>query len=721
MQRLIIVSNRLPVSVEKRAGNVAVKASVGGVATGLGAFHAAHDSLWVGWAEVAEARLSAGERERIRTELAERHRCVPVFLTAADVRGFYAGFSNGTLWPLFHHFTRYAEFDSKNWAAYERVNRKFCDAVVEIARPGDTIWIQDYQLTLLPKMLRERLPDAAIGFFLHIPFPGFDVFRVLPWRREILEGLLGSDLIGFHTYDYVRGFLSSIRHLLALDEQYGRVVVDERLVTVDAFPMGIDYERYAQGARSSKARKGAERITAGVGGHRVVLSIDRLDYTKGIPERLRAFDEFLDRYPEWRSKVTLVCVAVPSRTKVEEYRKLKEEIERLVGSINGKHGTIDWTPVRYLYRSLSFPTLSGMYAASDVALVTPLRDGMNLIAKEYVAARGDTGGVLVLSEMAGAAQELDEALQVNPYDQDAMVCGAARSARHAGRRTAQANGLDAAPCQSLHGSRDGPRSSWTSLEKVKLTQLGYDEHLLHEPVRERLLASYRAAERRTLLARLRRHTCPLRGHAREGQAVRNGPPTAPATGVGPAQRGRDHLRTSARVARRVARRAAGRSGRRARSVAAQSGTASGAPHFPVTDEWKPRIRPILDLFADRTAGSFVEEKDFSLAWHYRAIHPSLAATRVAELKEALAGITGDLGLAIMEGNKVVEIKLASVGKGHAAHRWMSREDVGFVLAIGDDRTDEDMFEMAPTIAWTIKVGRGLDARALLGQGGQGRS
>ena len=704
MQRLIIVSNRLPVSVERRAGTIGVKASVGGVATGLGAFHDTHDSIWVGWADVPESHLSAEERTRIRAELADKHRCVPVFLTASDVRGYYAGFSNETIWPLFHHFTQFAEFDAGNWAAYERVNRKFCDAILEVARPEDIIWVQDYQLMLLPKMLREKLPDARIGFFLHIPFPSFQVFRVLPWSREILEGLLGSDLIGFHTYDYVRGFVSSARRILAIEEQYGRMVVDERLVTVDAFPMGIDYERYAQGAATRQARKATARVIAGSGGRKIVLSIDRLDYTKGIPERLRAFDEFLDRYPKWRNKVSLLCVAVPSRTRVEKYRKLKEQVERLVGSINGKHATVDWIPVRYLYRSVPFPTLVGMYAAADVAYVTPLRDGMNLIAKEYVAARGDTGGVLVLSEMAGAAKELGEALQVNPYDLNGMV----ETLNTALMMPPEEQRERMAAMQhrvSRYTVTRWAEEFLSSLERVKLMQLTYGAHLLHESARDRLLDSYHAADRRLLMLDYDGTLVPFAATPRQAR---------------PSARLHDLLQQLASDPRNEVVIISGRKresleewlGDLDVDLVAEHGvwlrgrSGQWVTAEPMTDEWKPRIRPILELYVDRTPGSFVEVKDYSLAWHYRAIHPSLAATRVLELEDALVGIAGDLDLTIIEGNKVVEVKSAKVNKGTAAHRWMCREDGAFVLAIGDDRTDEDMFEMAPDDAWTIKVGRG---------------
>lgn len=704
MRRLIIVSNRLPVTVEKRKGELTFKGSVGGVATGLGAFHKTHESIWVGWAEVPTARVSAEERENIRTRLAEQHACVPVFLTTEDVRDFYYSFSNRTLWPLFHHFTQYAEFDPSTWSAYERVNRKYRDAVLEVARPGDIIWVQDYQLMLLPKMLRDKMPDATIGFFLHIPFPTFEAFRMLPWRREVLEGLLGSDLVGLHTYDYVRHFLSCSRRLLGTEDQRGRVLVDERLVNVDAFPMGIDYERYAQGARSEKAVREAKRIDAQTTGRKVVLSVDRLDYTKGIPDRLRAFDELLERHPEWREKVTMLCVAVPSRTRVEEYRKLKAEVERLVGMINGRHGTIDWTPVRYLYRSLPFATLTGMYAAADVAYVTPLRDGMNLIAKEYVAARNDDGGVLVLSEMAGAARELGDALQVNPFDIDDMVesLQAALTMPPDEQRKRMASMQKRVSRYTV--------SRWAEeflegIERIRLAQLAYDARLLDTPSRERLLGAYEKADRRLLLLDY------------DGTLVKL---ASSPEGAAPPDHVRDLL---ARLAAEPRNEVVILSERERGSltewlgdlpidIVAEHGvwmrgrSGEWVTIEPASGEWKPRIRPVLDLFSDRTPGAFVEEKEFSLAWHYRALHPELGALRVAELKESLMSLIEDLGLALVEGNRVLEIRTAGVNKGNAAHRWMCRDEIGFVLAIGDDRTDEDVFEVASPDAWTIKVGGG---------------
>ena len=274
---------------------------------------------------------------------------------------------------------------------------------------------------LLPELIRAKLPDAKIGFFLHIPFPSFEIFRLLPWRREILDGLLGADIIGFHTYSYVKHFLESVRRILGFEHTYGEITLSNRIVKVDTFPMGIDYEKFANAASDSKVQRELDKIRKNLGDRKIILSIDRLDYTKSIPQRLEAFDLFLDKYPEFKAKITFIVVAVPSRTKVEHYRLLKKQVDELIGKINGKYGTLGWTPIWYIYRSLPFHTLAALYTIADIALITPYRDGMNLIAKEFIASKADSKGVLILSEMAGAAEELGEALIVNPNNREAIA------------------------------------------------------------------------------------------------------------------------------------------------------------------------------------------------------------------------------------------------------------------------------------------------------------
>ncbi len=701
MSRLLIVSNRLPVSVERRKGELHFKGSVGGVATGLGSYHDSHESLWVGWADVP-GRLDSMERERIARELHDQHQCVPVFLSADDVRDFYHGYSNKTLWPLFHHFTQYAEFDAATWTAYERANRKFRDAVLEVAEPGDMIWVQDYQLMLLPQMLREQLPDAAIGFFLHIPFPTVEVFRMLPQRKALLDGLLGADLVGFHTYDYVRYFLGTSRRLAGTEDHGGRIMMNGRQILVDAFPMGIDFDRYAQGVEKPAARREAERVRERTRKRKVILSVDRLDYSKGIPDRLRAFAAFLERYPEWRDKVVLIAVAVPSRTRVEHYRALKREVDELVGSINGTYSTIDWTPIRYLYRGLPFNQLMGVYAVADVALVTPLRDGMNLIAKEYVAAHAGREGVLVLSEMAGAARELSEAVQVNPFDLDSVV-----EAIH--------QALTMSPEEQVERSEAMVRrlkrytvQRWaedflSTLEGVKSAQIELEARLLDNATQERILEHFSAARHRLLVLD---YDGTLTAFSEDPQAVQPDEwllktlgtlVSCPRTEVVVVS-GRAHESLGEWFAELPINLVA------EHGVWVRSGDEEWLTVEPMNDEWKARIRPVLESFTDRAPGAFVEEKDFSLVWHHRKVDRRLADARVAELKETLVSLAADYNLAVTEGNRVVEVRAAGVNKGRAAYRWMCREDLDFVFVSGDDETDEEVFEAAPEGSWTVRVG-----------------
>ena len=418
--RLLVVANRLPLNTMRKAGELHFRPSPGGLAVGLSSLPESCERLWLGWPGVTNEKLKAEEKNQIRERLAAED-CHPVFLSRGQMEGYYQGFCNKTIWPLFHYFPRRAVYEKRFWKTYRQVNEAFCDEVMKIAKPGDCIWVHDYQLMLLPELLRERLPDSEIGFFLHIPWPSFELFRLLPWREEVLNGLLGADLIGFHTYDYVRHFLSSVSRIAGLEHTLGNVGVANRVVKVDAFPMGIDYEKYSRAIEDSGVEKQATKILKKIGDRKIILSIDRLDYSKGIIERLEAFDLFLSENPKYRGVVTLIMVAVPTRTGVEAYRELRSRLEQLVGRINGEYGTMGYVPVWYLYRSLPFAELTALYNVSDVALVTPLRDGMNLVAKEFIAAKADRPGVLIISEMTGAACELGEALVVNSCNKNAMV------------------------------------------------------------------------------------------------------------------------------------------------------------------------------------------------------------------------------------------------------------------------------------------------------------
>ena len=417
MSRILIVSNRLPVTITVKDGAPVAEPSVGGLATGLRTPHEQSGGLWIGWPGTHE-RLGAAGARALAEQLAAL-RVVPVQMSADEVATFYEGVSNGVLWPVFHDRVDQLPLSVEGWDVYERMNARFADVVAAHYRPGDLVWVHDYQLLRLPALLRERLPDARIGFFLHIPFPNPEIFFTLSRRKWLVEGMLGADVIGFHTRRYRGHFTAALRRLLGLEMDAAREAVTHggRSVRLGIFPMGIDAASFAERAAAPEVSEEVAHLLGG-GGECLLVGIDRLDYTKGIPRRLLAMERLLTRYPEWLERVRLVQVAVPSRAGVAAYKRIRGEVEGQVGRINGTFGTPRWTPIHYVYRGVSDTLLLALYRAANVMLVTPLRDGMNLVAKEFVASRADDAGVLVLSEFAGAADELTDALLVNPYDVD---------------------------------------------------------------------------------------------------------------------------------------------------------------------------------------------------------------------------------------------------------------------------------------------------------------
>ncbi len=686
--------------MSRREGNLTIEPSAGGLATGLGSIYRTRDCLWIGWPGVARERLGR-RREEMEAKLAE-DRFHAVWLSQLDVENHYYGFCNKTIWPLFHYLPLYTIYSKNYWEAYKRVNREFCDEVVGIAKDDDIIWVHDYHLMLLPKMIRLKMPESSIGFFLHIPFVSSEVFRLLPWRREILEGLLGADLLGFHTYDYVHHFVESVRRVTGYEHSFGDISVGGRTVKVDAFPMGIDYERFAGAERDPKVQKEIRQIREKVGDRRVVLSIDRLDYTKGIPERLEVFDMFLDKYPQYRSKVTMILVAVPSRTGVEHYRMLKRRLDELVGRINGKYGTFDWMPVWYLYRSLPFHMMVALYNVADICLVTPLRDGMNLIAKEFIASKEGGKGVLILSEMAGAAKELGEALIVNPNNKDEIV-EAMRTAftippeEQAIRNKAMQGRLAR---YSIAGWMD---DFMDCLAKAKLKQHDTAVTRLTDEKREAIRAAYEEGRDRLILLDYDGTLVPFKDRPEQAS------PDAEILAI---------LECLANADGNEVVIVSGRDKDTLQSWFGHLDIGLVAEHGVWTrdrggdwimiealkDEWKAELKPLLELYVDRTPGSFVEEKSYSLSWHYRKADARLASVRAKELKEDLINLTENLGVRVLEGSKVIEIKDAGVNKGRAVSRWLARKTWDFILAVGDDWTDEDMFDVLPDSAYSIMVG-----------------
>ncbi|KEF34545.1 alpha,alpha-trehalose-phosphate synthase [Deinococcus sp. RL] len=406
---LIVVSNREPYAPRKgEDGRLTWVPSIGGLTAALDPALQRLGGTWIAWGE-----RHPEVREVELPQDAPRYRLRRLPLSEAEVRDYYHGFSNRALWPMSHYFVERTKYLSAQWRAYEAVNRRFAQAVLESGAPDDPVWVHDYQLALVPQLIRDARPRARIGFFWHIPWPSSEIFRTLPWDRELLTGLLGADLIGMHTPDYVRHFLSACRRVLGAETEGDTVHWQGRAVRVVARPIGIEVDEYAALAARPEVEEAAGRLRRTLQ-TQLLLGVDRLDYTKGIPERLEAFDAFLDTHPEARGRVTLLQVAVPSREQVESYRQLRSRVEGLVGRINGKHTRDGWSPIQYIYRGMGREELVAHYRAADVMLVTPLRDGLNLVAKEFLACSRD--GVLVLSRFAGAADELPEAVQVNPYN-----------------------------------------------------------------------------------------------------------------------------------------------------------------------------------------------------------------------------------------------------------------------------------------------------------------
>ncbi len=704
MPRLITISNRLPISVKVKNGEFVYEQSVGGLATGLSSTDA-KENYWVGWPGMT---IKADDQADLATRMNADH-LQPVFLTDREYENFYEGFSNKIIWPLFHYFKQYATYKKTYWEAYRQVNERFCEEIKKIARPDDVFWVHDYQLMLLPKMLREAYPDATIGYFLHIPFPSYELFRSLPWRKEVLEGILGADLVGFHTYDYVRHFLSATTRILGLNHSLGKVNMAGRIAEVDSFPMGIDYDKFAKAVFEKETIREIIELRQQLGKDKIILSVDRLDYSKGILQRIQAFERFLERYPEWQGQVTLLLILVPSRATVDQYQQLKEDIDQAVGRINGKFNTLRWTPIHYFYRALPFYTLAAVYYMADIALITPFRDGMNLIAKEYIATKTDQTGVLILSEMAGAAKELTEAILVNPDDPHDIVRGIHKALTMPAEEQIARN---AAMQQTLR-RYNVKRWSEVFMERLKESRLATDK-IKRKQFNEQILAeitdAYAAADKRLFLLDYDGTLVDFQDDPQKAspdeylysllKKLSKNPDNAVVI-----ISGRDKETLEKWV------------GHLPLGIVAEHGVWNKDmdgewthADFLETD-WKEEIRPIIESFVDRTPGSFIEEKHFSLVWHYRKSDQGLAEMRVHELIEQLAQYITPRRLQILEGNKVIEIKNASINKGHAVHRWMEKYPNCFALSAGDDHTDEDTFKALANYpnAYTLKVGHNQTA------------
>ena len=701
--KLVIVSNRLPVNVSREDGKLVFNPSSGGLATAMSSLDLA-DRVWVGWPGLPSDDLTEEETQEIEQKLAE-YGCYPVHLTREQVELFYEGYANDTLWPLFHYFQSYARHEDSYWCAYQKVNRIFADAVERVSLDESLVWVHDYQLMLLPAYLRENLPDLSIGFFLHIPFPSFEIYRSLPQRNELLEGLLGADLIGFHIYDYARHFLSSCLRLLGISSHQGRLEYGGRLVQTEAYPIGIDYDKFRKTLGDSEVKRSANSMKEYYKGQKLIISVDRLDYSKGIPQRLEAYRQLLEQYPEYIGKVKLIMISVPSRTEVETYKQLREQIEQTVSRINGEFGTVDWAPISYQFQNRPFTEIVATYEAADIALVTPIRDGMNLVAKEYIASQNKDPGVLILSEMAGAADELPEAVLVNPNDTDSIAEGIhaalKMSKRERGRRISTMQKRIKAYNIKVWGN-----DFLTDLEAASGARDTRHKKLMLPTQRDQLQEAYRTAASRLILL-------DYDGTLKSFVATPNALAATPSLKL---------LWILRRLSKQPNTHVAIVSGRPKKvlqrwfrgldvSLAAEHGAwrRIGGKWTHVDSDFrkvKKQVRPLLERYLSRTAGAVIEEKDYALVWHYRNVSPELAYVRATEIKRELIDLIDDESIGVFSGSKIIEVKPNDINKGFVSAELEALYPAEFILAAGDDYTDEDMFRELPDHAHTIKVGAG---------------
>lgn len=700
--KLIIIANRLPLTIVQENEEYKVIASTGGLSTGLDSLETNTEKHWVGWPGMYLEDCK--EKAVIDRQLEEQH-FHPVYLSPDQIENYYEGYSNSVLWPLCHYFPNYMHYENRYWEAYKEVNGLFCEAALKIIEPGDIVWIQDYQLMLLPKLIRDHIFDLSIGYFHHIPFPSYELFRALPERAEVLSGLLGADLVAFHTHSYMRHFISAVYRVLKLECHLDEIQMDRRIVDVDAFPMGINYDMYHNALLNPEISRNAEELRGSFGTGKLILSVDRLDYSKGIMIRLKSFDEFLGNHPEYIGLVSLVMIVAPSRDNVDIYAELKNEIDMKVGGINGKYSTVDWTPVYYFYRAFNFNELTALYHIADIALVTPIRDGMNLVAKEYLATKRAEQGVLILSEMAGAAAELSDAIIVNPTD---------------------TKEIENAIVQALEMAVDVQLDALTSMQEIissqtvnqwakdfidELLSIKSKNNALQQKIVEKknfdiIKQAYDKAKNRLVILDYDGTLAPF--HKEPMLAY----PTADLLQM---------LRRLSGIRENYVVISSGRDkktldkwlGDLPIGLAAEHGAfykEKGVWHQTSQKvEWDDEILAIIRQIVKRTPHSRMEVKDTALVWHYRNVDNWLADLRVTQLINALLNPTARHNLQIMKGNKIVEVKSGDVSKGSEANRLINQGDYDFVMAIGDDTTDEEMFMALPPDAITIKVGQNSNA------------
>jgi trehalose 6-phosphate synthase/phosphatase len=697
MANIINVANRLPVTV----GQEITRSSGGLVAALEGVSHDGGELKWIGWP--GKAIDDPSERQRIEHTLEQEYGFSPIFLSDDEIASFYDGFSNSSLWPLLHYLPSKFKFEPAWWDAYQSVNRKFADRILDVARHDDLVWVHDYQLMLVPAMLREKMPSLRIGYFLHTPFPSYEVFRCQPRREQLVAGLLGADLIGFHTFGYMRHFRSAVLRLLGIESEMTRIRHDGQVTTIGVYPIGIHAKKFKEQLHKQEHAEQVAKLQQEYGGKQLVLSVERMDYTKGIRHRLEAIEMYLEQLDD-REPIKFLFIDVPSRENVNEYQELLEGVEQRVGQINGKYATLHNSPIHFIHQSVSFDELCALYSMADVALVTPLVDGMNLVAKEYVAAQdANDPGVLVLSEFAGAAEELFQALVVNPYDAQSIANAISRGlSMSAEERIARVRIMDDRVMRF-----DAQWWARTFIGDLSAIKPSIDDSTFIDEAQQTLSSALAHGKHVGLFL-------DYDGTLRELE--RDPDRATPSTEL---QQLLKQLCDLEKVDVTLI------SGRRCDdldrmfphcsfSLIAEHGASmkrAGQQEWKQLDRavsyaWKDEIRKVLSQFEASTPGSFIEDKSTSLVWHFRLADPEFGEWKARQLLDELAVLAANEPVVIRHGRKIVEIAANQISKGAAIKNIVEREKYDLVLCAGDDQTDESMYRLDLPNLITIKIGGG---------------
>lgn len=697
---LINVSNRLPVTI---GADGTITTSSGGLVAALeGLSSEEYRTQWIGWpgGVVEEAK-----QPEIAQKLTDEHGCLPVFLSKEEADAHYEGFSNSSVWPLFHYMTNYLRYEPDWWEEYRKVNQRFADTVLATAQEGDLVWVHDYRLLLLPAMLRRARPGLRVGFFLHTPFPSYEMFRCHPRRVELIEGMLGADLLGFHTFGYLRHFRSAALRLLGAESEIMHVrAADGHRAALGVYPIGINAHKFDETLDGADHAVRQQKFRDTFQGKQLVISVERMDYTKGILHRIDAVELFLAGLED-RDHIKFMFVSVPSREGVEDYQELVTEVESRIGRINGKFATLHNSPIHFIHDSVEFADLCALYSIADAAVVTPLIDGMNLVAKEFLACQRDGAGPLILSEFAGAAEELFNALIVNPYDTQAVADAIARALAMPPEECRERN----APMRERVMTFDAQRWAKSFIGDLTAQMPAAPETTAADldAAARRLAEAIRAGQKVALFLD---YDGTLREFERDPDAAR---PTAEIRALFARLAAVPNLDVTL-ISGRKAEDLEAFIGEGRFGLIAEHGASvrrPGAQEWEQTDgqisyAWKEQVRPVLRLYEESLPGSRVEEKRTSLVWHYRRADPEFGEWTANQLAEQLGAMTANTPVQVRHGQKIVEIVSAQVSKGTAVSRCLQEEKPTLALCAGDDATDESMFALEGDNLIAVKIGAG---------------